>query len=268
MKSYIDATHGVVANADAGSLVHRQLLDAERFAAFLQARPRYVSVRDALAGKGDALTIDDATAAAADAARLARRYGHEVTLFVNGYNVESGAPYFFSRLAHALDTAKAERIRFAGTDYPLTSHPAKLRFRRAVKETLARIGSEDARQELVAEIVRLAAGETTISPPLRALTLDELRELLDLGVELHNHGWTHVRVGALPPDEHAADIARGREWLRRSLGCDSDIFAVPNGDGLPPWPSSPHYSIWLLLEDRWGYGEIAPAVYNRRTLWF
>jgi hypothetical protein len=265
----IETTHGVVAGHDAKLFTHRNLLDAEKLAHLLERHPPYVSIVDALRGKGNAFTIDDSTVAAADAARLARSHGHAVTLFVNGYNVTANEPYFFSRMALALDTATADQVMFDGTRYALTSMTAKEDFRSVVKRHLARIGSEEQRQSFVREFAELIGGNIDDVPAhLKPLTLRELEALRDYGVDLQNHGWTHVRVGALDADAHAADIGQNREWMRRKLDVDAYIFAVPNGDGFPLWPSSPHYSIWLLLDGSRPYGEVAPGVHNRLDLDF
>jgi len=265
----IDCTHGIVADHNATLFTHRNLLHAAKFERFLERHAPYVSIVDALQGNGDALTIDDSTVTAADAARLARRHGHAVTLFVNGYNVMANEPYFFSRMALALDTATAEQVWFDGTEYTLASTASKAYFRAAVKRRLARLGSEEERQSLVRALAQLMGGDVDEVPAhLRPLTLAELQELRDSGVDLQSHGWTHVRVGALDADAHAADIGRNYDWLREELGVDAHMFAVPNGDGLPLWPSSPYYSLWLLLDGSRPYGEVAPGVFNRRTLDF
>lgn len=265
----LDTTHGVIAGRNPAMFTHRNLIDTAKFEQFLAEHARYVSIADALAGKGDALTLDDSTATAAEAARLARKHGHEVTLFVNGHNIVANEPYFFSRLALALDTATNERVVFEGSEHDVTPGPARARFRKMLKTRIAKLGTEEERQLFVNELAALLGSNIDDLPEhLRPLTRDELVELRDLGVEIHNHGWTHVRIGALDADAHAADIARGREWLRDELGVDAHLFAVPNGDALPLWRSSPHYSMWLLLDDAWPCGEVGPGVINRRTLDF
>jgi len=75
--------HGAVPGAGPTLLEHRFISDSGRLSRFLAQSSRYVPLRDALEDKGAALTVDDATHAAADACAIARSYGHAVTLFVN-----------------------------------------------------------------------------------------------------------------------------------------------------------------------------------------
>jgi hypothetical protein len=266
--SIIYAMHGVAADSSPDLFVHRNLLDTNRFVAHLLQRERpYVPLAACLKGEGDALTIDDSIHAAAQAAHLARKHGHAVTLFLNGYNIERSEPYFFSRLNAALDATKVERALFNGITHDLRSGAAKQRFRSSVKQRFSLLGSDIERQNVVDEINDLLGTSESILPSfLRPITRRELTELVADGVDIQNHGWTHVQVGALPPDQHAADIRRGRDWLRSACGSEADLFAVPNGDGLPLWEVSPNYSAWFLLDDVHPLGECMPGLYNRLTL--
>jgi hypothetical protein len=264
----IDTTHGVVAAADPGIFCHRNLLDRDKFARFLAERKeKYVPLDASLRGEGDSLTLDDSTVAAADAARMARESGHAVTLFINGYNIEEQVPYFFSQLNAAFDSAQADGVSYRNKYFPFVTMQDKQRFRTAVKRQLAHLGDEKDRQALVSEVAdMLQASEPTTPPFLQPITREDLRELVSLGVDIQNHGWSHVRVGALSPREHAEEIRRGRDWLATTCGVTADVFAVPNGDGLPLWGRLTHYRLWLLLTEEYPQGEIFPSVYNRKTL--
>jgi hypothetical protein len=46
----------------------------------------------------------------------------------------------------------------------------------------------------------------------------------------------------------------------------ADLFAVPDGAGLPLWHASQDYNAWLLLDGHRPLGMLAPGLYNRRTL--
>lgn len=264
----IDTTHGVVENADPSRFVHRNLLDRNRLEEHFRRRERpYVPLMTAITDGGDAFTLDDSTVTAAEAARLARAYGHAVTIFINGYNIEHAKPYFFSQLNVALDGTPLKEIEYRGKRYDLRSNSTKEKFRTVIKRELSKLGKEEDRQSLTMEIAgRLETSATIVPSYLQPITVAELRQLVALGVDIQNHGWSHVRVGALSPDDHAAEIARGRQWLSENCGIDADLFAIPNGDGLPFWRSSPHFRAWFLLATGVPLGEVAPGVYNRRTL--
>ncbi|MGP8231674.1 MAG: hypothetical protein ACLQL2_03285 [Methylovirgula sp.] len=74
--SNIYALHGVIDHVDTKLFSHRNMTAAGRVQAWLDTQHKLVPLADALAGKGDALTIDDATVASAQAAMLARQRGH------------------------------------------------------------------------------------------------------------------------------------------------------------------------------------------------
>jgi hypothetical protein len=262
----IDTIHGIVQNANSHWFVHRNLLDAARFSTYLKDRgTRYVPLKDALQGTGEALTIDDSIAGAAAAARLARKYGHAVTLFLNGYNIEAGRPYFFSRLNVALDTRTVDKVDFENATYELCNLPSTEKFRRAVKRRLAEMGDEDQRQDFVTGISRLLkASEFNVPPYLAPIDRKEVQQLARLGVDIQNHGWTHTRVGSSPPDGLAKDIRRGREWLKATCDSAGQFFAIPNGDGLPVDKESPDYEEWFLLTGSKPQGRIGPGLVNRR----
>ncbi len=264
----IDTTHGVAPGANSSLFVHRNLLDRDRFATYLRGRkPAYVSLAACLEGEGDALTIDDSTVAAADAARLARENGHAVTLFVNGYNIAFGKCYPLARLDAALDARRVDNISYDGSVYGLRLTSQAREFRAQVKERLLRLRSEQEREDLVSDIGRLLGLEEIIVPAfLQPIRNSELIELANCDVDIQNHGWTHMTAGMVPADEYAGNIRRGRQWLNETCGARADLFAVPNGACLPPWHASEEYSAWLLLDGCRPPGMLAPALYNRRTL--
>src|SRR5436305_10912577 len=112
--------HGVVRSVDLERFGHRNLLDAERFRRFLEMRtPKFVDLDEALAGSGAALTIDDSTTAAADAAELCRASGHAVTLFVNGRNIARQQSYWFALLNAVVDGCTHESIHLEGERFGL-----------------------------------------------------------------------------------------------------------------------------------------------------
>lgn len=264
----IDAMHGVIPDVAGGRFTHRSLVDLECFVKHLKERERpYVSLERSIQGYGDSLTIDDSTATAANAARLARSYGHEVTLFLNGYNVVEATPYCFCRLNAALDSTNAEVLVYEGVEYNFRDNRAKRRFRRVVKRRLVRFSTERDRQDFVTEVgYLLGISEIIVPPHLCTIKADDVKDLIQRGVDVQNHGWTHARIGSLQPDDHLEDIRRGREWLHAIYGVEARYFAVPNGDGLPPWDTSPHYSAWFLLDKRWATGKVAPGIFGRRSL--
>lgn len=257
--------HGVAPRVQPRRFVYRNISDEETLTAILAARERFVPLADALAGRGDALTVDDATRASADAALLARRHGHAVTLFVNPGQVDPPAPYSFHLLSALLDAVRVRRVIFDGEPFATRTLRQRDLLRARLKERLRDIRTEEARAGLIRTLAsewRVASLE--IPPFLETLQIEDLRSLLDSGVEIQNHGWSHACHQRLTPMESAREIERGRDWLSNRLGVDARAFAVPFGDVMPHAGAA--CEMWLTVDDRYPRGPIAPGVWNRDTL--
>jgi peptidoglycan/xylan/chitin deacetylase (PgdA/CDA1 family) len=260
------AMHGVVPGAEPTRFVTRFLSDTDEFSGFLAGKT-FVPLADALLGNGNALTVDDATRAAAEACRMVRGAGQPVTLFVNPGQVESGQPYWFVLLKVLCDGLRETEYPFKGVRYPAATLRDRIRLRQAVREPISRIPDEAGRIAAVREL----AESWKLAPPIvpahgATLSLADLKELVGLGVDIQNHGWSHANHGALSPAESASEVRRGREWLRDHLGGDPAIFAVPFGAPLPAAEAAAECSHWLTLTDTHPPGAIQEGVWNRKDL--
>lgn len=258
----IYAMHGVVRHRRDDLFEQRNLVDCDEFESYLRDRPPFVDLHSAMQGVGDALTIDDATVAAADAARLAISHGQKVTVFINGSNVEHQYPYCFAVVNRLLDHAQVQTIRLQGKEHPVATFLQKKQFRRLIKQEYRHLkiqAQELAFTELLATHLRVEHGP--VSDQYRVLTRDDLWDLIALGVEVGNHGWNHVDPQHLSVGEFKHQVSRNRLWIRDSLGVDSPFYAVPFGDTLPP----PVYDD-LLFERCFLLTESAPPLKGRDEL--
>jgi peptidoglycan/xylan/chitin deacetylase (PgdA/CDA1 family) len=230
----IYAMHGVARSRRADSFEHRGLLETELFESYLAAREPFVDLHCALRGGGDALTIDDATMAAADAALSALKYGHQVTLFVNGFNVKYQHPYCFSVVNLLLDHTQVKSVEIEGEHYEVETFEQRRQFRQQIKQAFRHF--KDHKQESVF-IENLATGlrvEIDRGAEARVLTQDDLLKLTSRGVKLGNHGWTHTDPQQLSVDEFEHQVSNNRHWLQDTLAVDSPFYAVPFGETVPP----------------------------------
>jgi hypothetical protein len=258
--------HGVAPTIDRERFLHRNLLPSAVLRDVLDNAERFVSIEGALAGHGNALSIDDATRAGADAAMMARNAGHAVTIFVNPGQVESGAPYHFLLLNALLDQVRGDSVELEEVRYPVATNRDRQALRRVLKERLRQLPGEEQRRVEVEELARAwDAGRLGVGKPFTTLTRADLSALVDAGVDLQNHGWTHAFHPALPPDESAEEIRRGREWLHREFGVDARWFAAPFGDSLPH-DVAMDCDAWFTFNGEWQEGWLAPRVYNRANL--
>ena len=259
--------HGAVPGAAPTLLEHRFISDSGLLSRFLAQSSRFVPLRDALDDQGAALTVDDATHAAAEACGIARSYGHAVTLFINPGQVESGQPYWFVQLKVLLDGLPGNPCEFEDRSFPTATFRDRLRLREAIKRQVCTIKTEEGRSARVVALAR----QWQIAPrevPRHATTLSirDLRQLLAAGVDIQNHGWSHAHHASLSPAESAEEVRRGRDWLHHQLGIDAQYFAVPFGDVLPDPPAAACCSTWLTLDSELPLGPVSAQVFNRVDL--
>jgi hypothetical protein len=261
------ALHGIVDRPDSRLFCHRNMSDAARVRALLDTKEKFVSLPEALAGRGAAITIDDATVAAARTALLIRGFGHTVTLFVNPWQIEDGRAYAFCTLNALLDQTPKRKFMWYGKTYNLRKPRDTASLRAAVKHILR--GQSDPEQNyLLIDEIRQSLGVEHIDIPdhLRSLTVAELRDLRDAGVDLQNHYWTHLDPAAHTPARFADEWLRGQDWLADKLGISSQFFASPFGEYFPTDDFLAARNVTcLLLDARYPTGPLRSAIVNRQV---
>jgi peptidoglycan/xylan/chitin deacetylase (PgdA/CDA1 family) len=268
--SRVHVIHGVVMRKNAGLICHRSFEDYELFEKHLAGRPDpYVSISEALDGKGDALTIDDATVAGKRAAELARRHGHAVTLFVNPYNVIQQKTYFFHRLNAIVEAIVVRGVRFEDVYFPLATFQQKIILRKYAKYRLHQMSSELARSGFLDQLEEQAG---LANPPLpehlATLSFDDLVQLDRLGVAIENHGWTHAYYGPFTEQEIQLEMQDASEWLDSHGWGRECSFAVPFGDVFPPRGSTfLDCASWFTLAPSFPPGPIGQKVWRHFSVW-
>lgn len=261
--------HGIAAGVDPQHFCFRNMSDPDAMDRYLASAPPFVPLTDALAGRGDALAIDDAVRGAGDAALLARRYGHAVSLFVNPGQVESGAPYAFNVLNALLDglgNFDGRRRVFEGTVFGTSTVADRQTLRSKIKTRLCTITDE---RERLGYIEGLAAewrvAHLDVPRHFQTLSRQDLAALRDVGVDLQNHGWSHTDHASLSSTDSAREVREGRAWLFQELGVEAAYFAVPFGEALPQPGSASSCDIWFVLTEGRPAGPVSPNVFNREA---
>lgn len=266
--SYIYAMHGSVATNSGCSFVDRNMISSAAFEEFLKARSSpFVDLDTALAGEGDALTIDDATQAAADAAYIARKHGHHVTVFVNPENIVEQVPYSFLQLNVLLDRATSKTVTFQQQSHELVSFVHKKRFRNVVKERLRYSRSLTEDEILIAGLREaLHVSERPMPTQFAPMSIAQLCALHDAGVRIENHGWSHRDLTALTWPVMLLQIRQAAEWLNKTCGRWPRFFAVPFGECLPVPSCDLFWDVWFSLTRTLPFGWIGPKLVNRVPL--
>lgn len=267
MSGQVLTIHGIAPAVIPKTFCFRNICDADVMARYLTSVPAFVPLVDAIAGRGDALTIDDCIRGAADAALLARRLGHAVTLFVNPGQVESGAPYAFLVLNALLDGLSRRICAFEGTKSRIGTYVERQALRHRIKTRMCALTDEQARLEFVKSLgPQWGVTVPEVPPHFRTLSRDELVALRDAGVALENHGWSHSDHTGLSPAESVREIREGRAWLQRELGVEAAYFASPFGEALPSPEALEHCTMWFAASQAMPSGRLSPQVFNRKFL--
>lgn len=71
--------------------------------------------------------------------------------------------------------------------------------------------------------------DTPPAYPLKTLTLDQVLEMKDAGVDFQSHSWSHRDLTSLSYDECLEDLRRSRDLLGDLLGVSVTAVAYPRG---------------------------------------
>jgi hypothetical protein len=259
--------HGSVAAPAFQKLVHRRLLTKECLVEWAAAQRPFVSVQDALTGKGTALTIDDATVTAYDTALALRSLGHQVTVYVNMYNVIVGRSYLFHLLTALVDVLYNNEIQ--RKKWNLNGEPED--FRARAKAELMRLPSRFAWDQwlrTLAQRYSLDYSSLKVPPEVSPISLAACHELVRAGVCLGNHCFDHVNPGA----RHFADFEDGVELndacLYDHFGTAARVCAIPFGKWEPPTGQCKRMTgyTWLLADRLRPAGWVSLDVFNRVSI--
>jgi hypothetical protein len=221
--------HGCAEHWDAGLQSSRNFVSVPQLRTYLKRLDRKYEKFADTPNSPHVLTVDDAIRGAADVCRIARELGHEVTLFVNPYNIEAQKPYFFTLFDSVLDGRQSHHIRYAGIGYDLQKRPELGAFRLKAKEFLLTWNEAEAIEHVMMLSRVLCSPAPSVPKHALVISLEELAELHRLGVSIESHGWTHAEIRHLSDSQFAEHIARAKAWLAEKLGIVSDHYAVPFG---------------------------------------
>lgn len=259
----IYVSHGIVNSHSPRKFCHQFLLDRKKFKIYIRHKPnKYVSIENALDGKGEALTIDDATYASYDAAKLLKKYGHEVTFFINPFYIEHKIDYWFLKLNFFLDASSQSKINFNNKEYLLSTYQNKLIFRNELKTAIAGLSTEEEKHKVLEIIFKINTNNVKIPFYLKTISESDVLELYRLGVNIQNHGWTHRQLKEASENDIKNEIMLGKEWIHKKIQHEPGFYAVPFGDLLPS-DNLQHFTYCFLSKESITPGFQNKKVYNR-----
>jgi peptidoglycan/xylan/chitin deacetylase (PgdA/CDA1 family) len=176
------------------------------------------------------ITFDDGYADnEAIAAPVLRRLGMTATFFVSTGYVGTGCMWN-DRVIEAVRAAPAGVLPLATIglrDMPVDSTAQR---REAVRELLIQIKHRPPEaRALAVDAVVAAAGLAGAPAPTPMMTIDQVRSLRALGMDVGAHTVSHPILARLEPAAAAREIGEGRRHLEDMLGERIPLFAYPNG---------------------------------------
>lgn len=182
-----------------------------------------------LPARSIAITFDDGYADNAEVAMpILRRHGIGATFFISTGFLDGGRMWN-DEVIETLRRCRAPEIdgsSFGLGRLPLHDDAAR---RRAVDLLLPKVKYQGLaeREEALARL-REAAGAPALPADLM-MRSDQVRALVDGGMEIGAHTVRHPILQQVPLDEARREIADGRAALERLTGRPVELFAYPNG---------------------------------------
>ncbi len=162
-----------------------------------------------------------------------RRREMPATLFVSAGNVDRGEPFWWDRLASALQTAPGPlELEFDKSTerFALDSPESRGRVFDRLRERLKLLSAARARDLL--EAVEVRGGKGVRERALEAGALmnwDEVVEMARGGIEIGSHGLDHAVLSRLPREEIERQVVESRRTIEAKVGLPVRFFSYPNG---------------------------------------
>lgn len=224
--------HMVVTDKDSSAMTHRNCIDYQLLDEFLSDRSiTFLKLKDVLRlQSGMALTIDDSTAGAYDAAMLCAAHKQHVTVFVNPFYIETGHQYYMHYLSKLVEDLGDEMFLFNNHSYNLAKSNQRKHLRKAVKETLCTLATEDERISCLEQIFGRKVSDIRLPYQLRTMTRGQFQALIaNKFVNIEFHGWTHACPTSLSIEDHLEEYKKGQEWFLSNLQKTIRYYALPFG---------------------------------------
>jgi peptidoglycan/xylan/chitin deacetylase (PgdA/CDA1 family) len=161
---------------------------------------------------------------------MARQYGHAVSWFVNGSNIEHGIQYYPFQLSCMVDGTRATECRFDGRTWNLRKTAGRRALRLRIKQVYMEMRSQHEIEELIHKLAcRLNIDPAMMESSLTMVRPAELTLAVLADVDLQNHSWSHLNPQVFSEHERTADMLENEEYLAQFRQAIVRVFAPPFG---------------------------------------
>jgi len=227
------AMHGIAENVNSKLFQYRNIIEKDKFIFWLNKLPENcISLSEYISKKnGTVITIDDSTIASFWAAKTAKMKGHEVTFFINPYYIVNQLPYFFSAINLILDYTQKTEIIYKGIKHDITDYRNKNNFRKILKSEYLLLKNNDECYEYLDKLKYIfEIGKINYPNHLKIISIEELKELKDIGVNIENHSWSHISFNNLSNKEIQSEVQKAEKWILETLNHKTSYLALPFGN--------------------------------------
>lgn len=187
----------------------------------------------ALPRNGVVVTFDDGYDDNHDVAfPILRELGMPATFFVSTGHIDSGLPYAFDWVAHAIMAGRqgALALPLLGIEAELgASRSARRRLVALALDRLKALGGEQQQQAIAAVASACGVGPPQPHPYSRPMRWEQVRAMHEAGMEIGSHGVHHRMLAKLEDAEIEAELAGSRDAIARETGRVPETLAYPVG---------------------------------------
>jgi peptidoglycan/xylan/chitin deacetylase (PgdA/CDA1 family) len=137
-----------------------------------------------------------------------------VSWFVNGSNVEHGTQYYPFQLSSMLDRTRLSECQFADRSWELQTMAGRRALRLRIKQAYMRLRSQNEIEQLIQSLAcSLRLDAAAMENSLATVGPAELAQAVVAGVDLQNHGWSHLNPQVSSERKRTAEVRQNEDHL-------------------------------------------------------
>lgn len=256
--------HGIVDDYTLQKQIYRSYVSKASFETFLNSQIKPLGKWRGHDTTTAILTVDDSTLAGAHACISARKLGHEVIFFINPHQIITGNIYWFSLLNCLIDYRTVDAVVYNNQRFVLKEYTSICAFRKAVKKDIMAKGPDQAFTYLNTLKDLLHPRPFSIPEHLQTINIEDLKLLIQEGVQIESHGWSHIDIAGMNCDHFMSDLNKTSQWLNDTLNITTSLYAVPFGESDPAL-LFPHIETtnYFLADNNRAQGQLSEKCWNR-----
>ncbi len=180
------------------------------------------------------LTFDDGYADNLGAAKVLKEYGLTGLFYITAGCIESDEPFWVAEVRHLIENTQKKEMTLPLPDgeccMALSNTDERAQAIKKMTRLLKSVTMEV--RENIRKSFRLELNDGPPFPKDLMLTWSQLREMVQMGMEIGGHSMTHPNLPSATKDEVQAEVRGCKSLLETQLKTEIIHFAYPNGGSL------------------------------------